>query len=200
MINSHRILSEKVQGKTVYRVDLNKNHKPDADEPMVMRRDGDGWKPAENVDRPVSRFNMESQFGFWTDKQVSHKEGWFWDRQEVIDRPKNGTVEPDEISTNGFRRLGTGVDGRSNTFELGGEIVKDSDGALFLDEHFTTFGSHFIVGEGTIKSLEEYRNDDKNWQVSRQEPLLIGVAEGPFSIGSGSTTITVPITMGKPSK
>jgi len=199
MINSHRILSDQSAGKTVYRLDLNKNHKPDANEPMLVQRDGDSWKPAENIDKPINRFKLEQNFGYWTDAQVSHKEGWFWNRQEVIDRPKNGAIDADEVSTNGFRRLGTGLYGSSNSFELGGEILKDSDGALFLDEHFAQFGPSRIIGEGDIKNLEDYRQDDSNWQVSKHNPpTLIGVAEGPFVIGSGTTTITVPLTGKRP--
>ena len=195
MINSHRILSDKSSGKTVYRLDVNKNHKPDANDPMIVQRDGDCWKPAENIDKPIDRFNLEQNFGYWTDAQISHKEGWFWNRQEVIDRPKNGTIEAEEVSTSGFRRLGTGLHGSSNSFELGGEILKDSDGALFLDEHFAQFGSRRIIGQGDIKNLEDYRQDDSNWQVSKHNPpTLIGAAEGPFLIGSGTTTITVPLT------
>ena len=70
--------------------------------------------------------------------------------------------------------------------------MADSDGALFLDEHSRTFGSHRIIGQGDIAGMEQYRSDSANWQV-RREPELIGVAEGPFTIGSGPTVITVPI-------
>lgn len=193
MISSNRILSDKFQGKTVYRLDTNGNHKPDASEPMIVRRGPDDqWKPAEHIDRPIQRFAVEKEFGFWTDKQVSHQEGWFWNKQEVIDRPVNGTIEADEVNTAGFERLGNGING-PNTFALGAEILKDSDGALFLDEHFFTYGSRRIIGQGDIKNMEAYRADDANWQVNKNTPTLIGVAEGPFVIGSGSTTITVPL-------
>jgi hypothetical protein len=195
MINSTRILSDKFQGKTVYRLDTNGNHKPDAGEPMLVQRQGDGWKPAEQLDKPVNRFALESKYGFWSDRQVSHKEGWFWDRKEVVDRPQNELIEADEVTTNGFRRIGNGLYGSTNSFELGGEILKDSDGAFYLDEHSKTFGPHRIIGEGDIKSMEAYRADDSNWLVSKNPPPeLIGVAQGPFVLGSGSTTITVPIT------
>lgn len=189
MISSTRILSDKFQGKTVYRLDTNGNHKPDASEPMIVRRGPDDqWKPAEHIDRPIQRFAVEKEFGFWTDKQVSHTEGWFWNKQEVVDRPQNGAIEADEVKTTGFERLGN-----TGSFKLGAEILKDSDGALFLDQHFLTHGPYRIIGEGDIKNMEAYRADDANWQVNKNTPTLIGVAEGPFVIGSGSTTITVPL-------
>ncbi len=194
MVSSTRILSDKFQGKTVHRLDTNGNHKPDADEPMIVRKGPDDqWKPAEHIDRPIQRFAVEKEFGFWTDKQVSHKEGWFWNKTEVVDRPVDGAIQADEVNTTGFERLGNGLYGTSNAFVLGAEILKDSDGALFLDEHFQHFPSRRIIGEGDISRMKEYRADDANWQVNKNTPTLIGVAEGPFTIGSGSTTITVPL-------
>ena len=189
---SHRILSDNSTGQRNYRVDLNNNHKPDADEPVVMRADKDGWKPAENLDT-MDRFAVEKGVGYWTDKQISHKEGWFWDRKEVIDRPKNGTVEADEVSTSGFRRLGNGISG-PNSFELGAEIVRDQDGALYLDEQFAHYGSHTIIGQGDIQRLEAYRQDDANWNVAKAPPapVLIGSA-GPITLNGGTTTVTIPL-------
>lgn len=191
MINSTRVLSDTLNGQKIYRFDTNQNHKPDADEPMLVQNTQDGWKPFTGELGEVTRDKMENQMGFWRDQQISHKEGWIWNRQEVIDRPKDGKIDADEVSTPGFTRTGDGLNG-PNRYELGAEIVADSDGALFLDEHSITYGSRRIIGESDIQSMKKYREDDANWQVA-QNPQLIGVAEGPFSIGSGSTTITVPI-------
>jgi hypothetical protein len=191
VINTTRILSDTLNGKTIHRLDTNQNHKPDADEPVLVQRTQDGWQPATGELGQVKRRTMEDAMGFWTDKQVSHKEGWFWNREEVVDRPKNGTIENDEVSTSGFTRTGDGLNG-PNRYELGAEIVKDSDGALFLDEHSITYGSRRIIGEGDIQRMQSYIDSDDNWIV-KQNPVLIGSAEGPFAIGSGSTTITVPI-------
>lgn len=196
MINTTRILSDSFQGRPCFRLDTNQNHRPDANEPMLVQAGSDGWKPSEKLDT-VHRFDMEKGLGFWTDRQISHKEGWFWDRQEVIDRPKNGTIEADEVSTSAFRRLGTGLHGSSNSFELGSEIVRDSDGALFLDEHSRTYPSRRIIGQGDIRDMENYRQDDSNWLVPNQsKPVLIGAVDGPIHLGSEPVTITIPLTGG----
>ena len=196
MINTTRILSDRFQGQPCFRLDTNQNHRPDADEPMLVQSGADGWKPSEKVDT-VNRFAMEKGMGFWSDAQVSHKEGWFWNRKEVIDRPKNGAIEADEVSTSGFRRLGTGLYGSSNSFELGSEILRDSDGALFLDQHSCTFPSRRIIGQGDINDLEAYRQDDSNWFVSKNPPpTLIGHVDGPIHLGSEPVTITIPLNPG----
>lgn len=197
MISSTRILSDKFQGKPCCRLDTNQNHRPDANEPIVVQSNGDSWTPVGRLE-PTQRFALEDQFGLWTDRQVSHQEGWFWNREEVIDRPKNEQIEADEIDQPAFRRLGNGLYGSSNSFELGAEILKDSDGALFFDRHYRQFPSRQIIGQGDISRLEAYRQDDANWVVSKNTPTLIGSAQGPFPItGSGPITITVPLT-GKP--
>jgi hypothetical protein len=188
MISSTRLLTDQFQGKPCYRLDTNQNHRPDADEPMVVQNNGDKWSPVGRLE-PTQRFAVEEQFGFWTDRQVSHTEGWIWDREEVIDRPKNGEIEADEVDRPSFQRLG-----RSGNFELGAEILKDSDGALFVDRHYRQYGPHTIIGEGQIADMKLYRADDANWLVSKNTPTLIGSTQGPISLGPGSVTVTVPIT------
>lgn len=188
MIQSTRLLSDQFQGKPCYRLDTNQNHRPDADEPVVVQRNGDTWTPVGRVEA-THRFAVEEGFGLWTDRQVSHQEGWWWNKQEVIDRPKNDLIEADEVSTVGFRRLGN-----SGQFELGAEILRDSDGALFFDHHYRNYPPRRIIGQGDIADMEAYRQDDANWVVSKNTPTLIGSAQGPFVIGPGGTSITVPLT------
>ena len=194
MISSTRILSDQFQGKPCYRLDTNRNHRPDADEPIVVQNNGDSWTPVGRLE-PTQRFAVEEQFGFWTDRQISHKEGWIWDRKEVIDRPKNEQIEADEVDQPGFRRLGERPYDGGNSFELGAEILKDSDGALFVDRHYREFGPHRIIGEGDIANMKLYREDEANWLVNKNTPTLIGSVNGPIAIGgSGPVTVTVPIT------
>lgn len=193
-VQSTRIYSDRYQGKPVQRFDTNGNHRADANEPMLVQRQGDGWVPAD-VQSGVDRHKLEDKYGVWTDRQISHKEGWFWNKKEVIDRPKDNAIQEDEVQTFGFTRTGNGING-PNRYELGAEIVADQNGGLVLDEHSITFGARYIVGQGDIRRMEDYRSDGSNWQT-RPEPVLIGSAEGPFIIGSGPTTITIPISMGK---
>jgi hypothetical protein len=193
MIQSTRVLKDTSQAQTRYRLDTNNNHRADANEPVIVQRTKDGWEPTQKVDQ-VHRFAMEKSFGVWTDKQVSHKEGWFWDRKEVVDRPLDGKIDADEVAAPAFRRLGNGLYGSSNSFELGSELLRDQDGALFLDEHSVTYGSRRIIGKGDIQSMEAYRQDDSNWYVSKNTPLLMGSTDGPIHLGGGSVTVTIPIT------
>src|ERR1017187_7518016 len=185
---SYHILSDNVQGQKAYRIDLNPNHKPDADEPVLVERDKDSWKPVTDLEGPVDRFKVEKNLGYWTDRQGSPTEGIFFTK-EVIDRPKDGKIQEDEVSTAGFRRLG-----RSGNFELGAEIVKTSDGALFLDEHNRSYGPRRIISKGDIQDMENYRGNDANWLVAKQPPtpVLIGSA-GPIVLTGSGTTVTIPL-------
>lgn len=160
-INTHRIIPSPVSsGVKRLHVDTNDDRIGDDKDPLLVKMTDDGWQPVEQLDESVDRFTLEKDYGYWKDTEVSHMEGWPWNRRKVIDRPKNGTIEADELSFPQFQRIN-----RSQLFELGGEIVKDNGGRLTLQEHYHRFAPRRIIGNSEINQLIDYRTNDDNWQV-----------------------------------
>lgn len=165
-IHSYRIIPTPVsEGTRRLHVDTNDNRVADENDPLLVKMTDDGWQPVEQLDSSVDRFTMEKDYGYWKDTEVSHREGWPWNRKTVVDRPKDGKIDADELSFPEWQRLGNGING-PNRYELGAEIVKDAEGRLTLDEHNQYYGSRRIIGSGDIERQRQYRNDDSNWQVA----------------------------------
>lgn len=165
-IYSTRIIPSPVSsGEKRLHVDTNNNRVADAQDPVLVKMTEDGFQPVESLDASVDRFTLEKDYAYWGDKEVSHKEGWPWNRRKVVDRPKDGKIDADELSFPEWKRLRSSAGGYSNTFELGAEIVMDEAGRLTLNEHYQSYGPYRIIGEGDIARQREYRNDDGKWQV-----------------------------------
>lgn len=147
------------------RIDTNRNHTADDKDPVLVVSTNDGWQKA-NVDGPVDRETVRKDYGFWTDKQLSHQEGWWWDRQEVIDRPLDGKVQADEVRLAVPQRLpDRQFGGYTNTFYLGSEVNKDVQGRLYLNENYHSFPPLLIIGSSQLNHVNGLIADDNNWQV-----------------------------------
>lgn len=166
-VYSTRIIPSPVSsGVKQLHLDTNNNRVADENDPVLVKMTEDGFQPVESLDSSVDRFTLEKDYGYWKDKEVSHKEGWPWNRKKVVDRPKDGKIDADELSFAEWKRLPSNLGGYSNTYELGAEIVKDDAGRLNLKEHYQSYGPHRIITNGDIESQRQYRNDDSNWNVA----------------------------------
>ena len=161
-VNSYRIYNT-ADG---HRIDTNRNLHPDASEPILVQSTNDGWQRAE-LEGEVDHDSLAHGYGFWKDKQISHKEGWWWDRQEVIDRPLDGKIQPDEVNLAQPERLSDGLGGYSNTFYLGGEVANDGPDAFKLNENYLSWGPYAIIGPNQIATVNQEIADPSNWQVAK---------------------------------
>ena len=158
MIRSYRMLAQNTaEGKRLV-VDENQNGKVDSGESRLVKQGQDGWRAMEQLDAPIDRFTLEKDFGLWTDKEVSHTEGWFWNRHKVVDRELDAKIDADEVSQTTWKRFG-------NSYRLGAEVAKDGDGRFQLDYHAVTYGGLRVIGESDINWQGEYRENDSNWIV-----------------------------------
>lgn len=142
-------------------VDTNNNRVADTADPVLVKFGDDGWKPVEQIEGSVDRFTLEQDYGYWKDREVSHREGWPWNRRTVVDRPLDGKIDGDELGFPQFQRFGD-----SGTFELGAELIKDDQGRLSLEEHYQTYPALRIIGQGDIQTMQNYRADDSNWRIA----------------------------------
>lgn len=168
-VYSYRVLPSATPQGRVYKVDTNSNHHADEEDPVLVQVTENGWQPVEQMEGSVDRFTLEQDYGYWRDTELCHEEGWPWNRRKVVDRPKDGEIQADEVSLTRFRRLRSHYGGPSNTFEIGGEIQQDGDGRLFLREHYRQYGPHRIITQYDIDDMVEYRRDDANWTVPTQQ-------------------------------
>ncbi len=151
------LLRNPALGDNHYRVDTNRNLKADADEPVLVRNTEDGWKPVDSIEADIDRFKV-GDLAMWVDREISHKEGWLPPRK-VVDRPKDGQVDADELDGFAWGRLGS-----SNTFYLGAEVIKAGDRGL-LQEQTYSFGPYRIIGEGDLQRMNAIRMNDDHWMV-----------------------------------
>ena len=166
-VNSYRILPETTASGTRYRVDGNHTNGVESSDAVLVRSNGESWEPVAELPSNVDRFTTEETFGTWEDKEISHREGWFWNRRKVIDRPKDGKIDQDEVSGLGFRRFDSGrriTQEPDNFFRVGSEIADKGYGPT-LDIHYQGYGPYRVIGGSDISKLEDYRADDANWRV-----------------------------------
>jgi hypothetical protein len=174
-IQSYAILAQPTSIGTQYRVDGNRSNSIDDSDEVLVSRNGDSWQPTTSLEGNVDRFKVADTMGLWTDKEVSHREGWFWNRRTVVDRPLDGKIDADEVSGLDFHRFGSGslrVGDNNNAFRLGAEIVDKGHGPT-LDVHTTVFPSLRVIGQGDIDRLQSYIDDNSNWQVAGPTPEQI---------------------------
>lgn len=168
-VSTTRIIPSPVsnwKGGRFHHIDSNENRVADEQDPILVKMTEDGWQPVETIENSVDRFTMEQDYGYWQDREVSHREGWPWNRKTVVDRPRDNKIDADELSFPEFKRYRSDLGGYSQLFQLGAEIVKDDQGRLTLDEHFHRFAPRRIIGEGDISRLSDYRGQESNWKVS----------------------------------
>lgn len=158
-ITSFRILPRNTAEGKRYVVDSNRNGSADPGESSLVRITDDGWQHVDSLDGPVHRETMGKDVGFWRDREVSHREGWIWDRRTVIDRPLDGKIDADEVGQIGWERTS------DSSFSLGSEISQDKDGRLYLNRHDANYGPYRIIGQGDIESQRKYIDNDDNWIV-----------------------------------
>jgi hypothetical protein len=159
-IDTYRLLPRNTENGKRYILDTNGNG--DADESQLVKQSQDGWQPVDQLDKGIDRFTFEQDYGLWQDKEVSHKEGPFWNRRTVVDRPADGKIDADEVKqTTWIRYPG------SDAFRLGADIAKDSEGRFSFNRHDINYGRR-IIGQSDIDWQAQYRQDDANWAVPKK--------------------------------
>ena len=164
MIDSYRVLPRNTENGKRFVFDFNKNGNADSGEAQLVRQSQDGWQPVDQLDAGIDRFTFEQDFGIWQDKEVSHKEGiWPFNRRTVVDRPADGKIDADEVTQSTWIRYPG-----SDSFRMGGDIAKDSEGRLEYNRHTVSYNYHHIIGQSDIEWQRQYRNDDANWSVPKK--------------------------------
>ena len=159
-IDTFRVLPRNTAEGKRYIFDGNRDGSGDPGESQLVKQSEDGWQPVSQLDNSIDRFTFEQDYGIWKDQEVSHKEGPFWNRRTVVDRPVDGKIDSDEVSQTTWHRYPG-----SDSFRLGGEIAKDSEGRFAFNRHDIHYGPYYIIGQSDINNQEKYRNDDSKWSV-----------------------------------
>lgn len=157
-----RVLPDRWNKAPVLRLDGNNNHHADASEPILVRITADGWQAVDELTDSVNRHAVEQDLGYWIDRPVTRQVGPFWARKTEVVRAANGLVEPEEVTFRQFRRRTQLF--QTQIFDLGAEIVRDSQGRLTQHEQRMDFG-RASVDRADIERMKTYCESDGNWAV-----------------------------------
>ena len=158
-----QLLSTRWKGKPVLRLDTNNNHRPDDQEPILVRISADGWQPVESLEKSLDRYEVEQDLGFWTDRELSTGNSTTLAPSLATGPPRKGTIEADEVQIKEFAPSSA----PGNLYRLGAEIVRDPKGQSFCVEQIADFGAHEINTHSYKDALRTYRENNAHWKVPR---------------------------------